>query len=44
MAELHIQPILVETYTKHTQTDIALEHDIVLKVGFSWRRRAILTH
>lgn len=28
VAEMHIQPILVETYTKHTQTDITLEHEI----------------
>ncbi|KAF4324371.1 hypothetical protein BBO99_00001901 [Phytophthora kernoviae] len=31
VAEMHIQPTLVETYTKHTQTDITLEHEIVLK-------------
>lgn len=31
VAELHIQPILVETYTKHTETDITLEHEIFVK-------------
>lgn len=31
VAEMHIQPTLVETYTKHTQTDITLEDEIVLK-------------
>ncbi|KAL4168976.1 hypothetical protein KRP22_009905 [Phytophthora ramorum] len=31
VAEMHIQPTLVETYTKHTETDITLEHEIILK-------------
>lgn len=31
VAEMHIQPTLVETYTKHTETDITLEHEIFLK-------------
>ncbi|KAG7382903.1 Cytoplasmic dynein 1 intermediate chain 2 [Phytophthora pseudosyringae] len=31
VAEMHIQPTLVETYTKHTETDITLEHEIFVK-------------
>ncbi|POM61023.1 hypothetical protein PHPALM_30032, partial [Phytophthora palmivora] len=31
VAEMHIQPTLVETYTKHTETDITLEHEIIIK-------------
>ncbi|OWZ09413.1 hypothetical protein PHMEG_00017890 [Phytophthora megakarya] len=31
VAEMHIQPTLVETYTKHTETDITLEHEIAIK-------------
>ncbi|CAI5726261.1 unnamed protein product [Peronospora destructor] len=31
VAEMHIQPTLVETYTKHTETDITLEHEIIVK-------------
>ncbi|KAF1318098.1 Cytoplasmic dynein intermediate chain, partial [Globisporangium splendens] len=31
VAETHIQPTLVETYTKHTETDITLEHEIYIK-------------
>lgn len=31
VAEMHIQPTLVETYTKHTETDITLEHEITIK-------------
>uniref|UniRef100_A0AAV1V855 Cytoplasmic dynein intermediate chain n=1 Tax=Peronospora matthiolae TaxID=2874970 RepID=A0AAV1V855_9STRA len=31
VAETHIQPTLVETYTKHTETDITLEHEIIVK-------------
>ncbi|KAF4028360.1 WD domain G-beta repeat [Phytophthora infestans] len=31
VAEMHIQPTLVETYTKHTETDITLEHEISVK-------------
>ncbi|CAI5736648.1 unnamed protein product [Peronospora farinosa] len=31
VAEMHIQPTLLETYTKHTETDITLEHEIIVK-------------
>ncbi|CAI5710764.1 unnamed protein product [Hyaloperonospora brassicae] len=31
VAETHIQPTLVETYTKHTETDITLEHEIIVR-------------
>ncbi|KAE8970962.1 hypothetical protein PF011_g26215 [Phytophthora fragariae] len=31
VAEMHIQPTLVETYTKHTETDFTLEHEIFVK-------------
>ncbi|KAG1695038.1 hypothetical protein DVH05_020968 [Phytophthora capsici] len=31
VAEMHIQPTLVETYTKHTETDITLEHEIFVR-------------
>ncbi|TMW57745.1 hypothetical protein Poli38472_014348 [Pythium oligandrum] len=31
VAEVHIQPTLVETYTKFTETDITLEHEIVVR-------------
>ncbi|CAI5747133.1 unnamed protein product [Peronospora destructor] len=31
VAEMHIQPTFVETYTKHTETDITLEHEIIVK-------------
>jgi dynein intermediate chain len=31
VAEMHIQPTLVETYTKHTETDITLEDEIIIK-------------
>ncbi|GLE00557.1 hypothetical protein PINS_up009314 [Pythium insidiosum] len=31
VAEIHIQPTLVETYTKHTETDITLEHEIIVR-------------
>ncbi|KAJ0411002.1 hypothetical protein ATCC90586_007156 [Pythium insidiosum] len=31
VAEIHIQPTLVETYTKHTETDITLEHEITVR-------------
>ncbi|CAI5734490.1 unnamed protein product [Peronospora destructor] len=29
--KMHIQPTFVETYTKHTETDITLEHEIIVK-------------
>lgn len=31
VAEIHIQPTLVETYTKHTETDITLEHELIIQ-------------
>lgn len=31
VAETHIQPTLVETYTKHTETDITLEHELIVR-------------
>lgn len=31
VAEVHIQPTLVEMYTKHTETDITLEHEIFVR-------------
>ncbi|DAZ96092.1 TPA: hypothetical protein N0F65_000640 [Lagenidium giganteum] len=31
VAEIHIQPTLVETYTKHTETTITLEHEIIVR-------------
>jgi hypothetical protein len=31
VAEIHIQPTLVETYTKHTQSDITLEQEILIQ-------------
>lgn len=33
VAETHIQPTLVETYTKHTETDITLEHEIFVRTA-----------
>lgn len=31
VAEMHIQPTFVEMYTKHTETDITLEHELYIK-------------